>query len=100
MANPVKDIKLEDDDLFINGDFKVSFSDQQHIIDIIESNVGSWKEYPLVGVGINNYLGSIGKEQEIKRQVKLQLENDGYRVNEVKIANSNDINWSVDAERV
>lgn len=79
-----QDIKLDDDgDLFIDpvtGDFKIDFSDEQHIKDIIQSFAGEWKEFPSVGVGIAQYLNSSGMEQEIAKQINLQLSADGYSV--------------------
>ena len=52
----VKDIKLDDDfDLVIeNGDFKVSSSDMQHLQLICITDLGHWKQFPLMGSGINN----------------------------------------------
>ena len=59
-----EDIKLEDNqDLFINtntGDFLQSFSDPQHVRDILYSYAGWWKEVPTLGVGVQRYLGSSG----------------------------------------
>lgn len=79
-----KDIKSDDnEDLFIDpitGDFKIDFSDQQHIQDIIEASQGDYKEFPSLGVGIEAYLNSSGTEQTIERSVKLQLQSDGYSV--------------------
>ena len=89
----------EGDLSFLNGDFKVDFSDNQHQVDIIQSSKGSWKQYPLLGVGINNYLNSSGAQLVFKREVQTQLESDGYNVNEI-VFESNDIsNFTVDAVR-
>jgi hypothetical protein len=81
-----KDIQLEDNDLVItNGDFAIGFSDQQHIEDIINDNVGNWKQYPTCGVGIKQYQASSGQEQIIERLIKLQLQNDGYNVDRLRV---------------
>lgn len=81
-----QDIKLENNDLvIINGDFDISFSDQQHIEDIINDNVGNWKQYPTCGVGIKQYQASSGQEQIIERLIKLQLQNDGYNVDNLRV---------------
>jgi len=75
----VNDIKLEENDLLIaNGDFTVAESDQQHIEDIIFENVGAYKQFPLVGVGILNYLNSSGSEQGLRNEILSQLTVDGY----------------------
>ena len=76
------DIKSDSNgDLFIDsltGDFKIDFSDEQHIQDIIEAVNGDFKEFPTVGVGIEGYLNSSGTEQEIQQKIKLALQADGY----------------------
>ena len=75
-----KDFLLDDDgDLAIaNGDFKVGKSDQQHVEDIIESYSGWWKEFPLLGVGVQNYLNSTGNNQQLARNIIVQLVSDGF----------------------
>ena len=81
----VKDIALTrtpqgvDTFVFANGDFVISDSDQQHIQDIFESEPGFWKEHPLIGVAINTYLKSSGKEQEIQVNGAIQLKSDVYQ---------------------
>ncbi len=81
-----KDIKLtDDDDIYIDaatGDLVVAASDQQHVKDLIEYGPGHLKEYPLVGVDIIDYIGASGKYQELKRRIRLNMEADGYRVDD------------------
>jgi hypothetical protein len=81
----VKDIALDDNfDLKIkNGDFVVSESDEQHIALIIRTYKGNWKEHALVGVGIDFEIASSGYDQIIKRNISVQLNNDGYKVEKV-----------------
>lgn len=88
------DILLDTDgDLdFINGDFAIGFSDNQHIQDILESFPGSWKEYPLVGVGLDFYLNSTGKEQTIKNEITRQLTSDGFSIDELEVEETGAIN--------
>ena len=53
-----KDILLNEDnspDLLL-GDFQVDYADDQHIMNILQSSVGMYKQYPQCGVGINRYL--------------------------------------------
>jgi hypothetical protein len=96
----VKDIELNDDlDLTIeNGDFKISESDQTHVINIIKSNTGAFKQFPLVGVGIDYYIASSGTQQVIRRNITVQMEADGYKVNEIGV--SGDLTYSIDANRI
>jgi hypothetical protein len=75
------DIALLNNDLLIdNGDFAIGESDEQHIVDTINAFPGWWKEDAPDGVGLLQYIRSSGKQQEIARSVKLQLQSDGYQV--------------------
>lgn len=95
-----KDIDLTEDlDLnIVIGDFKVSESDQNHIINICKVNVGGYKQFPLLGVGIDSYVGSVGQQQLLKRSISVQLESDGFKINEIKIKEGD--NYYIDAERI
>ena len=75
----VKDIILENKDLFIkDGDFVVDFSSFQHSQVIINSSIGAFKQSPLCGVGVNNYIASSGQSQALKTQIITQLQADGF----------------------
>lgn len=95
-----KDIMLDDDgDLLIeNGDFVVDNSDQQHVLLIVNTYLGNWKQYPLVGVGIKRYLASSGQQNNLRRDISVQLEADGYAVDSVIV--KNDFNYYIDATRI
>lgn len=103
----VKDIKLtENNDLAIqNGDFIAIESDVQHVNDIIEASEGHYKQFPLLGVGIENYLNSNGKEQQLNNSIKVNLKSDNYDVNKIDIITDNGVVNSttqiyVDASRI
>jgi len=75
------DIKLTDNDpFFTGGDFAIAPSDEQHIVDIVQSFAGEWKQFPEVGVGVSAYMNSSGQQQKISRDVRVQLTADGYTV--------------------
>jgi hypothetical protein len=75
------DIALLNNDLLIqDGDFVITQSDEQHIVDTINAFPGWWKENASDGVGLLQYVKSSGKQQEIARSVKIQLQSDGYQV--------------------
>ena len=78
-----QDYKLDNDGdlLFVNGDLSIGESDQQHISDTINANAGWWKEFPIDGVNIRSYSKSAGGAQQLARKIKIELENDGYKVN-------------------
>jgi len=82
-----------------NGDFKNGFSDNQHQVDIIQSTQGSWKQYPLCGVGISNFLSSSGSMLELKKEIDTQLTIDGYLVNEIVFTSDSAEEFTVDAIR-
>ncbi len=96
----VKDIDLETDlDLkIVNGDFAISDSDQNHVINILKAYVGGYKQFPLVGVGIDYYLASAGTQQVIKRNITVQMESDGYKVNKIEVLGQS--KYSIDANRI
>jgi len=88
------DLKTVDGALYIDpvaGDLVIAASDAQHIEDVIRSNKGEWKEFPACGVGIMNYLNASLKEQEVEREIKIQLQADGYTVNRCLVKFRNDI---------
>jgi hypothetical protein len=98
----VKDITLDDNlDLIIeNGDFKVSDSDMQHIQLICLTDLGHWKQFPLLGVGIEKYIASSGQVDSLKRNINIQLSSDGYKVNQILVSNTaENFTYSIDATR-
>lgn len=95
----VKDLDLTEDlDIRINnGDFVVNYSDANHILCIIKTTIGSFKQFPLIGVGIDYYLSSTGQEPVVKRNINVQLESDSYENIEVKVNADN--TYFVNAKR-
>ena len=99
----VQDIKIGDDnDLYLNQDFIINLSDDNHIADIINSVQGYWKEFPLLGVNLFYYLNSDGRIQEIKNIITTQLQNDGYKLDSLIITQDTDGNLNIEpnAERI
>jgi len=95
-----KDIELNSSlDLNIsNGDFVVSESTQQEILLIVNTEVGSWKEFPLCGVGIDKYINSSGQQGKLKREISIQLEQDGLSIDPVSVG-SDPTDITIIAER-
>ncbi|MPM68722.1 hypothetical protein SDC9_115656 [bioreactor metagenome] len=92
MAETYKDIALDSagDLQIVNGDFVIAESDEQHIAHLIQSAKGEWKEFPLCGAELTKQLkGPLGGE--FRREVRLQLEADGYKIEDLVISGS-DIN--------
>jgi hypothetical protein len=90
-----------DGDLLIeDGDFVLSHSDPTHQEHILKSYTGFWRNAPLVGVGINQYVGATLDPATIKRAIKIQLEADGYQVNGLDVAFKPALTIAIDAERI
>ena len=99
MATAKDILFIENEYDFSNGDFNTGESDNQHIQDIVFENIGAYKQYPLVGVGLVKYLNSSGTQLVLSREMKIQLETDGYSVNEIAFDGINVSNFTVDAVR-
>lgn len=98
------DFGLDDngDLLFVNGDFAIVESDQQHIADTLNAYVGWWKEFPTDGVGIGLYQNSSTDGQKLARKIKIELEKDGYIVGNpiIDFGSDGKLNIYPDAKRV
>ena len=103
MATQVEDIMLLDTyDLAISdtGDFIVNHSDQQHMVLIVETEEGDWKQYPLMGVGIQKYQAAPNAGNAIRREIKVKAEADGFINVDVELDRQNeDYRYNVTAER-
>lgn len=53
-------------------------SDQQHVELLLLLNKGELKEFPFVGFGAEKRLKSVADKARFVRELKLELENDGY----------------------
>ena len=83
------DILLDENNnlLIVDGDFVCGLSDQQHVKHLVEAFKGEYKSTPLVGFGALNYLKRDEKiESEFRRDLKIQLENDGYLDSEIDLS--------------
>lgn len=80
--NPRIDYLTDNDGdlLFRNADMVQGLSDQQHVADTINADVGWWKEFPNDGVQIADYRSSPGDGAKLSRKIKIELEKDGYKV--------------------
>jgi len=99
----VEDILLDDtaDLSFKNGDLEVGASDEQHVILIVNTMPGSFKQFPLLGVGIIQYSGSGGKAATLRRSIDIQLDSDGYTNIDVQLkSNGETFMYNVNADRL
>lgn len=81
----MRDILLEDNDLkIVGGDFAIGDSDLQNVLLILATAAGSWKQFPLTGVGEAKFINA-PLDGALRREIQLQLQADGYRLSSVKI---------------
>lgn len=76
------------DDIFKDGDFNVGYSDEQHIQDVILSAPGHFKQNPLIGVDILQYVRSPmspSTVSQLEREIRLQMQADGAKNIKVRI---------------
>lgn len=92
------DLTLNDDlDIVIeNGDFKLSDSDYQSSLLILNTYKGAWKFNPICGVGLVRYLGSSGQQLEIRREISVQLQADGYKINSLIVRNADELYYDIE----
>ncbi len=96
----VEDFLLDSDqDLqIVDGDILIGASDQQHVEYIMKADRGHFRQYPLIGVGIERNINGPVNVQEIKQRIERQLESDNYNVRKVEVTLAGKI--SIDAVRL
>ncbi|MGY0034456.1 hypothetical protein [Pedobacter sp. NJ-S-72] len=62
-------------------------SDQQHVELLMLLNKGELKEFPFVGYGAAKRLNSVFNKSKETRDIKIELENDGYTNSEIDLEN-------------
>lgn len=87
----MKDIIMNADLEFQNGDFAIGESQNQHTEHIIIAHKGEYKEMPEIGVGIEQMLNTeTGTEFLI--EAKKNLEYDGQKVKNISFTHEGKIN--------
>ena len=74
--------KPEGDLNILNGDLDVGYSDEQHVEHILITSKGHFKQNPLIGVGIEDYINSptsLITRQKLEKEIALQLESDNAK---------------------
>ena len=79
----------ENNDLAIAaGDWQIGDSTNQEVEDLLISYPGWWKEFPLCGCALPNYLKSPGNGQAIQSTIQLQMLADGKQTQNYSYVNS------------
>ena len=84
-----KDIDIlldENGDLLLdgNGDPVVGDVTQQNQKLLLETRKGDWKLYPLIGVGVQDFVDD-EDPGALMREIRLQLKKDGFKIGSLKI---------------
>ena len=82
----------------LDGDFVVGASDQQHVEDILRAKPGQFYQWPLLGIGIENFRNASLSGQRLKQDIKLHLNSDNLRTTFLRI--DPDFNIFINAERL
>ena len=100
MATAKDFLQNDDGDIaYLLGDLVIGESDDDHVVDLIASAPPAWKEYPLCGVGVDNYLNSSGMQQFLRRAIIQQLTTDGFGDISVNFNSINTTDFTVYAVR-
>lgn len=97
----MNDIILDTDNeiQFLNGDFFVDKADNQHIQTMLQAQKGQFYESPLVGIGIANYLNGPFDRTILSKEIREQLQADGFNVKQIRIdKNVDELLLDIDAE--
>jgi hypothetical protein len=98
------DIILNEDIEVENGDFKIWFSDQQHINHILQAEPGQFYQYPEIGYGMNKLVNANINTQSEKQKIKKALEEDNFSLgqDQIKISKNSlgEMVVEIDAERI
>ena len=89
------DILIDEDLEFEDGDFAIGISDKQHIKHILKAFKGEFKEFPELGVGIDQMIND-DNYMDILIEAKKNLQYDGVEVKNIKFTNEGKLN--VDGE--
>ena len=93
----MKDVLLLDYDIQIeNGDIKLGEARQQDLELICKAEKGQFYQFPRLGVGIERQINGSRTPLEIKGDIRENLNQDNFIVNEIKI--DNEFNIYIDAE--
>lgn len=76
---------------FLNGDFNIGYSNNQHQEHILMANKGEFREFPELGVGINRML-SDDDYVPFLIEAKKNLEYDGMKINNIKFEENGNLN--------
>ena len=97
------DVLLDTDNdlLFRDGDIVIAPSKEQHIKQILFSEKGDWKQFPIVGIGIKDYINSPLTRKvktTLEKEILLQLQSDNFIQITAKVESWSEINIEADKD--
>jgi hypothetical protein len=100
MVKEVFDIAIDstNDIAIVGNDFAIAESTLQHQDDLLIAQPGDFKESPIIGVGIANWINEEITEQDVKSKITREFENDGMIISSLKVAGLNNIKISASYE--
>lgn len=72
--------------LVTNGSLSIGEVTNQNIYLLLACGKGEWKEYPTLGIGINDAIGEENTSM-LMYNIRKELVNEGLSINELKITN-------------
>ncbi len=92
MADRTDYLKNDTHDLIIqNGDFANGLSADQHVEDVLLASPGNWRQWPLLGVGIKKYLSGPWNPGQLRRDIRLHIEEmDGQPIKDKNVNSPTD----------
>lgn len=66
----------------LNGDIEVGYSDEQHVEHILLAHKGDYKQSPLIGAGVSDFVRSPNTQIERRKkekEISLQLKSDNAK---------------------
>ncbi len=91
----MQDFILNEHDLaFKDNDFWMGEADQQHLELILLSHKGAFKEYPILGVGITDYIKSpeVISRLRLENEISKQMEYDNFFIKDIDVNDLTNIN--------
>lgn len=70
-------------------------TDYQNIESVMLSNKGDFKVQPILGVGAMRYLKSVGRANDFRREIVVQLESIGFGKTDVTVSDDGTLNIDI-----
>lgn len=89
----MNDFIIDDDLRFKDGDLAIEYADQQNLEYILLTQKGSFKEYPILGVGLFNYINSpdVTSRLRLENEIDKQLVYDDFFIKTLDVNDLNNI---------